>query len=162
MSTRKLSTRKQPARHEVRLLAGLLLITPLSPAASAEETLGRLFFTPEQRQSLDRQRQMNIQTVRQASDDPTLTIDGMVTRSSGRRTAWVNGVAQHDGSTTSGVATFPSPGDPGRVTIGTGNIPEAKMKVGQTFHQTSGTISNGLGEGRITTPGTPSPKRKTP
>jgi hypothetical protein len=70
-----------------RSLIVLLLTIAIVPTASAEETLGRLFFTPERRQALDRQRQLNIQDSKQVVEDPTLTINGMVTRSSGKRTS---------------------------------------------------------------------------
>jgi hypothetical protein len=88
------------------------------PAAVAEEeALGRLFFTPERRQQLDRQREMNLLDQQQLPADPTLTIDGVVTRSSGRRTAWVNGHPQHEDDLWSGLTVTPRHGDPGKVLL---------------------------------------------
>ena len=72
-------------------LGGWLLVLVPCAARGADDALGRLFFTPERRQQLDRQREMNILDKQQIQADPTLTIDGVVTRSSGKRTAWVNG-----------------------------------------------------------------------
>lgn len=69
-------------------VSSCLLTVAVCPAAVAEETLGRLFFSPERRQQLDRQRELNVLDQQQVLVDPTLTIDGVVTRSSGRRTAW--------------------------------------------------------------------------
>ncbi len=44
------------------LVAPLLIFAIGAPAsAAADENLGRLFFTPQQRQDLDRRRQSNIQ-----------------------------------------------------------------------------------------------------
>lgn len=62
-----------------------------SPVAHAAETLGRLFFTPEQRSTLDQQGQT--ESTREIQGN-TLRLDGMVLRSSGRNTYWVNGQAQ--------------------------------------------------------------------
>ena len=89
-------------------LLALLLGAALTPAASAEETLGRLFFTPERRQNLDRQRQLNIQdTKQQVNEDPTLTINGVVMRSNGRRTSWINGAPQNENEAPGGMAVTP-------------------------------------------------------
>ena len=81
----------------------LLTAAPLH----AEEALGRLFFTPERRQALDQQRQYNIQEKQLVPEDPTMTINGVVTRSSGKRTVWINGVAQSEEETASSVAARP-------------------------------------------------------
>ncbi len=52
-------------------------------------TLGRLFFTPEQRGQIDaRPFQDN------ESRNPTLTVNGIVQKHGGVRTVWINGVAQ--------------------------------------------------------------------
>ena len=81
-------TRVLPRSGLLRLSAGLLALAVV-PAVDAGEVLGRLFFTPERRQQLDRQRELNVSD-RQLPADPTLTIDGIVVRSSGRRTAWAD------------------------------------------------------------------------
>lgn len=60
------------------------------PIASAD-TLGRLFFTPEQRQQLD------LGYLRNATADgnsaAVLTVNGIVQKTGGARTVWVNGVS---------------------------------------------------------------------
>ena len=73
------------------LLCVFMLAALLGQTAGAEETsgqLGRLFFTPERRQNLDRLRQLNIQEQQEIPEDTALTINGVVTRSSGKRTVW--------------------------------------------------------------------------
>jgi hypothetical protein len=40
--------------------AWLLLLATCPSAVAEEQALGRLFFTPERRQQLDRQREMNV------------------------------------------------------------------------------------------------------
>lgn len=78
----------------MRSLIGLLLATTLiaSPALADNAPLGRLFFTPEERLSLDRQRQYR-QTESQTTTAGTVTVNGLVRRSDGKVTTWVNGEA---------------------------------------------------------------------
>lgn len=75
------------------LLAGLLS----AGASSQEETLGRLFFTPTQRATLERQRQQGLNS---SQNPPELagsqTFNGEVRRSDGRNTRWINGEVNWD------------------------------------------------------------------
>lgn len=60
----------------------LLLALPVSVFAQpVEPQLGRLFFTPEQRQSLDEQR---------TEAFPYSRLDGVVKRSSGHNSVWID------------------------------------------------------------------------
>jgi hypothetical protein len=86
----------------ITAVVGACVLLSTCPAVRAGDDLGRLFFTPERRQQLDRQREMNLLDKQQAPADPTLTVDGVVTRSSGKRTAWVNGNPQHENDAWSG------------------------------------------------------------
>lgn len=149
MSARKLPTRQRPARRATRRLAGLLLIIALSPAANAEEALGRLFFTPERRQSLDRQRQMNIPAAGQVNEDLTLTINGVVTRSSGKRTSWVNGTPQNENEISGGMAVIPRGKDPGKVVVRASDSPSVNARVGETVNRSTGESRSLLDDGRI-------------
>lgn len=134
-------------------LAGLLtvvtILSALCPNVSAEEELGRLFFTPERRQILDRQRQLNIQEKQEVVEDPTLTINGIVTRNSGQRTVWINGVAQSDNETQSGVSVTPQQRDAGRVVVKTTEATSTNAKVGDTVNRNTGEATDLLGDGRI-------------
>jgi hypothetical protein len=133
-----------------RLLYTLALMCTLLAPAHAQQApgeLGRLFFTPERRQTLDRQRQLNIQE--KVPDDPTLTINGVVTRSSGKRTVWINGAAQNEND--GGVAVTPRHKDPGRVVVEATNAPAANARVGDTVNRTTGETTDLLGGGRIST-----------
>jgi len=72
--------------------------------AAAPTDPGRLFYTPEQRAQLEAARARNVTQLRQAGPvaRPTaVRFDGMVIRSDGIRTRWVNGQPQIG---TSGVA----------------------------------------------------------
>ena len=139
-------------RHRANI-AGLLIalagmILP-GPTTYAEEELGRLFFTPERRQNLDRQRQFNIQEKQQIPEDPTLTINGIVARSSGKRTVWINGIAQHDNETQSGMTVTTNRKEPGKVVIQTSDAQAANTKVGNTVNRNTGESTDLISGGRI-------------
>jgi len=123
-------------------LATPLLIAAVGApvTAAADENLGRLFFTSQQRQDLDRRRQANIQDSA-ASADNRVTVNGQVSRSSGKTTTWINGVPQ---------ANAKKPRDPAQVTL-PGGEGEASvtLKIGQTLDKVRGKIRDELGEGRI-------------
>jgi hypothetical protein len=123
-------------------LAAVLAACSIAGAAPASaEDLGRLFFTPQQRQELDRRREANVQESGTAAVESTMTINGHVARSSGRTTTWINGVPQYDSVHTR---------DPSRVTVGgTEGEPPVDLKIGQTLDKTRGEVKDGLGGGRI-------------
>jgi len=91
------------------LLVIIILQLVVMQQALADETIGRLFFTPEQRQHLERFRNNSqhdsVFTEAEASEAkpsvstlPELTIQGYVERSDGRQsTRWVNGKPLQDG-----------------------------------------------------------------
>ena len=130
-------------------LMALLLASAQAPAASAEEALGRLFFTPERREALDRQRQLNIQDTRQVNEDPTLTINGIVTRSSGKRTSWINGASQNENELSGGTIVRPSGQGAGKVVVQAGDAPTANARVGETVNRNTGESTDLLGGGQI-------------
>lgn len=76
----------------------LVLLAFASAAQAQQEPLGRLFFTPEQRAMLDRQRQLTpsrmVGTGGESSS--SYTINGVVRRSSGHQTTWINGIPVDD------------------------------------------------------------------
>ena len=75
----------------MRLAVALLTWIILMPNLQAQE-LGRLFFTPEQRQALDARRKARVpDKPATAVASPTTRLDGYVKRSSGPSTVWVNG-----------------------------------------------------------------------
>jgi len=120
------------------LAAGL---APL-PAA-AYESLGRLFFTPQQRQDLDRRRQANIQES-SVTAESLVTVNGQVSRSSGKTTTWLNGVPQESSKHVR---------DPARVTLpGSENESSVTLKIGQTLDKIRGEVKDPVGTGRIVVP----------
>ena len=109
-------------------------------ASEEEQALGRLFFTPQQRAALDA-------NVRQAPDTPekpivvppAVTLGGIVTRSDGERTVWVDGRAYHHGNPDN-IRVITDPQDPGRAEIGVKGIRARRsVRVGQSLDPVSGT-----------------------
>jgi len=134
------------------LSAITLFMAPCTPVGAQEvsDGLGRLFFTPERRQTLDRQRQLNIQEKQEIPEDPTLTINGIVTRSSGKRTAWINGVSQNENDMASGVAVIPNKKDTAKIAVKPHDSPVTDTKVGNTVNRTTGDAVDLLNGGTIT------------
>jgi hypothetical protein len=121
----------------------LMLLCLAAPAAAATEELGRLFFTPQQRQDLDRRRATNRaeEEAPQIKEGP-LTIEGHVQRSSGRTTTWINGVPQYDSHASR---------DPARVTVVPNQgEPGVSLKIGQIYERMSGEVRDNLNGGKIT------------
>jgi hypothetical protein len=79
----------------------LILILLLPHPAAQAEGLGRLFFTPAQRAQLDHHNYKPTATVTNTDiatygeeTDRTVTVNGIVQRDGGKRTAWINGAAR--------------------------------------------------------------------
>ena len=119
------------------------------PTATAEEALGRLFYTPERRQQLDHQREMNTLEKQQVTADPTLTVDGIVTRSSGKRTVWINGNPQHEDETGNDLTVTTQRGNPGRVVVRSGASPVTRARVGETVNRDTGEANDLLNGGQV-------------
>lgn len=71
------------------LLLGIALISPVH----ADSSLGRLFYSPQERAALDRVRRSGEVEAR-AIGGGQLSINGQVVRSTGERTLWINGQAR--------------------------------------------------------------------
>lgn len=77
---------------------GTSTVSAASASSRASEPLGRLFFAPEQRALLDRQRRDGHGS---AATGNVIRLDGFVARGGVPSTVWINGRPQPDG----GVAT---------------------------------------------------------
>lgn len=119
---------------------------------SATGTLlpGRLFFTPERRQLLNRLRERNSLESRIKLEPETIvTLNGVVQRSTGKRTVWVNGLPLTEGQELTDLQIRRVQGN--RVQLLPGNAPPTELKVGQTLERGSGYKQDMLGEqGEIT------------
>lgn len=137
------------------LLGSVLLAILAGGVVHAEDRInGRLFFTPAQRAQLDATRLEAIAgrsrpapvapsvAVPRAAPPQVVTLHGVVKRSDGESTVWVNGKAVsrrfadadiRAGSITSDSVGFDIPGSKGRI----------RLKVGQSVEAMSGTIEEG-------------------
>lgn len=128
------------------LLLACLLLGPVS--AFAEEPLGKLFFSPERRVAMERQRQLNIQET-QTLQGATVSLDGVIRRSNGDRTLWINGRPQHNDGGNTGVHAVIAPNDPSRAAIAAeGDVP-ANLKVGESINRATREKHDGLGGGSL-------------
>jgi hypothetical protein len=126
-----------------RLFAVTFLLGAATGQVAAQQNLGRLFFTEQQRQDLDRRRQANIQETAVVVEG-TVTVNGQVSRSSGRSTTWINGVPRE---------STRKPADPARVTLPSGEgAPSVTLKIGQTLDKVRGEIRDPAAGGKIATP----------
>ena len=134
------------------LIPALLALGALTSGtpAIADEELGRLFFTPEKRALLDRQRTLNTLESQDVVEDPQIVVNGQVRRSSGKRTTWINGQAQNETETRTGVVAHPSAGGHERVIIESGDAPKAAVKVGETLNRGTQETRDPIGDGKIT------------
>jgi hypothetical protein len=127
-----------------------VIILLLCASAAAHADLGRMFFTPAQRATLDDARKKNTQVEIGvvATDKPvaapeprTISVDGMVKRSDGNNTVWLNN-RPVTGKQSDGVTVSPSKTDD-RVRL---SVPGAgrgvDLKVGQAVEIVSGTIAD--------------------
>lgn len=102
-------------------------------AAVSAEPLGRLFFTPEQRALLERQRQTGSAQSTPALTDESVRLDGMLTRSDGPTTVWLNG-RQLPEAHAAGIRAAAH----GRATTATVSGRPADVRVGETLDPVTG------------------------
>lgn len=109
--------------------AALLFATGFACA----EDLGRLFYFPRERATLDAQRH---QSAAPGLEGETITVNGLVKRSSGKSTVWVNGIPQQEGE---GSPVKISPKQ--SVTLHRpGKDNAVDLRVGQTLEKTTGKV----------------------
>jgi hypothetical protein len=121
--------------------ASILVATSIITAdGGAAEPLGRLFFTPAQRNALDAGKFASTKQAVQRPRPATIHLDGVVTRSDADRTVWINGRAYHDASP-QGVQVGTNPATPASASVRiTGKSSTTRVKVGQQLDLNSGQI----------------------
>jgi len=128
----------------MRWLAFIAFMLPL--VSSAAEPLGRLFFTPQQRSTLDNARGQNIKIdVEVEPETPTpleiISVNGMIKRSDGKSTVWINNRPLNEMHTPSGIKIISRSADDARVTL---QLPQSSrnvdLKVGQNLDAITGQI----------------------
>lgn len=132
--------------------AFVLAIVALVAAPVAADELGRLFFTPEQRSLLDLARRTQT-AAPSAGEDGAVTLSGIVVRSDGRQTVWINGRAQSAAVASlraPAAAVIPLPGAGGGVRLRVGQTGSdadrrrphrgVRLRVGQTLDPLTGRV----------------------
>lgn len=125
------------------LVASILI----AEAAAAGEPLGRLFFTPAQRAQLDAARAEKSRAPAAAeAEEPQplpqlITYGGIVRRSDGKTTVWINNRPVGDGRSAGSAALASRVQPDGSVVL---RLPQSgrtvRLRVGQSVELTSGTI----------------------
>ncbi len=133
-------------RSIISLIALCCLVSTSSLAAYYEESsLGKLFNTPAQRQKIDAFRKGKSMGVAREQISPTdIKVQGIVKRSDGASTVWVNGKNTLDSSHVGGVnVRLNSVSDSSdKVTVGIKNK-TVRLKPGQVWSEDSGRITDG-------------------
>jgi len=133
-------------RHAAR--AALLAIALAGPSFAADPVpLGRLFFTPEKRAALDRARSLNLRQTQQI-ESTDVSLEGIVRRSSGRDTVWLNGKPHDMARPRDGIAVNLGP-DATRARVRVGDDAPADLRVGESFNRGTGERRSALGSGQI-------------
>ena len=117
-----------------------LLLLLFAPGVQGQE-LGRLFFTPEQREALDARRKARMPDKPAAPvvASPVTRVDGYVRRSGGPSTVWIDGESVTD--------TVP---DGGRVAVPAGEGgSRARLKPGESLDRGNGAVRDVIGDGEI-------------
>jgi hypothetical protein len=116
----------------------LILVFCVYALPAPAETLGRLFYTPEQRAMLDLARKtapLNTSGEADANGAQGFMVNGVVTRSDGQRSTWVNGHLEQS-------VARPGKHDRSQAHV---KLPggEIKLKVGQSFNPATGRVEEG-------------------
>ncbi|MBX3661548.1 MAG: hypothetical protein KF804_03755 [Burkholderiales bacterium] len=149
----------------MRALLLMLLIAAL-PAAHAAELAGRLFYTPDQRAQLDQLRAQKA-VASQVRDEPvpeTVTYNGIIRRSDGKTTIWMNKQPMSAAELRSGQAVTGTVSRDGRIVLQNpaGNNGKVELKVGQSATLLSGKVDESFAQQRPPAPDTKSATETKP
>lgn len=131
-------------------LALFLCLLVLAPAAQSQE-IGRLFFTPDQRASLDARRKARVpdKPAEAVVASPVTRVDGYVKRSAGPPTVWINGESvpenapeapRIDGGRSASGSVSISVGESGS---------RVRLKPGESLDRGNGEVHDLIGDGEI-------------
>ena len=118
------------ASMETRALFVLLWLFPLPSFAQTGAAFGRLFFTPEARQDLDRQRLSGDQSRPSDTAPGELRIDGVVIGANTRTTIWIDGHPLVEDSKTGKLIIRAEKTDPGKISFQLKASPPLQTQIG--------------------------------
>lgn len=120
-----------------------IAIVLLAQPAQAAETIGRIFYTPEQRDQLDMLRRQKAVSV-QVKDEPVpeiVTFNGIVRRNDGKATVWLNNQPLSEAELKNKQSIVGTIGRNGQVTLQSPqSAVQMRLKVGQSAELLSGRI----------------------
>ncbi|MBZ0095873.1 MAG: hypothetical protein K8H75_10970 [Sulfuricella sp.] len=119
----------------------MIAFLPGHAVCAGAEPLGRLFFSPDERAMLDRVRQKNVGSTVSATEQ--VTLNGIVRRSSGKTTAWINQVPQNENETPQGIAVQQGKTSKPSALLLLPSGKQVQLKAGQTFDTAKGKIREG-------------------
>src|SRR4051794_14810898 len=124
----------------------LLVCFPGLSAPCLAQDVGRLFFTPEQRQALDARRRARLPDRPNApvSTSPTTRLNGYVSRENGKSTVWVNGEPLPETA-----SEAPRINASGRVGVNVESGARATLRPGEVLDRGTGEVKDVLGNGEI-------------
>jgi len=114
----------------------------MNAAMAQDEMLGRLFYTPGQRAALN----ANIRSVTEKPKEriptpPSVTLSGVVTRSDGERTIWIDGRVYHQGNPIN-IRVIINPENPAGAELTVQGVSKSMpVRVGQKLDPASGNTS---------------------
>ena len=124
----------------------LILTFALLPAfASGADSFGRLFNTPEERAALDRLRENN-GVADKAPAVEQIELNGVVKRSGGKFTAWINQKAQNENQNPQGILVLGKTLDPSSAALLLSSGKKVELKAGQTYDTVSGKVEDVTGQ----------------
>ena len=150
-----------------RWICLVVLLLAAAAARAGEPSLGRLFFTPAQRLALEEARRKNVRAEVQAEEKPkappvrNVSVTGVVRRSDGESTVWVNGKPV-DGATDDGLKVRITAGQQAAVIVqDPAQGRTVRLKVGQRADVLTGHIQESY-EHRQAAPPPEPPTEATP
>lgn len=134
----------------MRAALALAVLLALAPVAAGAQELGRLFFTPDQRAALDARRKARVPDKPAATpqaEEPTTRVDGVVRRSGGKSTVWINSEPVADDPRRAGA----HPGDKSdSVSVPVGESAQRyDLRVGETLDRGSGEVRDVVGKDAV-------------
>lgn len=111
--------------------------TPPSAGAGMASPLGKLFLSPERRLQLERQRQLNIRETQNLEAD-TLQLNGVVQRSSGRNSVWVNHQMKAEDRQSSSATVKVHRQRPAEASVGMDQDQPVRLQVGESLNRSTG------------------------
>lgn len=157
-----MSSSRQQTRQTI-LLGALALSTICISSTVNAESLGRLFLSPDERRLIDihpeRADAASAGNLSNKNESDLITVNGLVTRSSGKQTIWLNKMPLREGQS----APVGRPvGIPKQATVELalpGQSGTQKIKPGQSYDPSSGTVSERFT--KVPSPAEPPPKAST-